>query len=354
MNSTPRYATTLPFVSTALLVAAISPTTHAGETRSGLIPAPALDRWMYPFNSTPGTKPTISTFGSTPGAPEFDSRDGQMLVSFDVDEQIPSGLGASRYQIQSLRVTVQFANDQVVAYDPTIDPWQCFIDPADPEWIADSDAGQPIELFGVGYRNGFSAVTFAENSPFTVPPNSPLAPGVRNAFAMSFDAGGAPIDISNHPRERFDPQAWAVGEIDGLEPGSLIPIDSLMHFDIDVSDPAIQAHLRLGVDAGRLDFAISSLTFVVQQGGNFPTFYSKENAFVVLGFASAASLDYTVDILPLCDAADFNCDGAVDGDDLGTLLGFWGPCPAPCAADLNEDGAVDGDDLGSLLGAWTN
>lgn len=55
---------------------------------------------------------------------------------------------------------------------------------------------------------------------------------------------------------------------------------------------------------------------------------------------------------PACGPADFNCDGHVDGDDLGTLLGFWGNCPAPCDADLNDDGVVDGDDLGSLLGFW--
>jgi len=49
--------------------------------------------------------------------------------------------------------------------------------------------------------------------------------------------------------------------------------------------------------------------------------------------------------------ADFNHDGVVDGDDLGTLLGQWGAC-ADCAADFNADGAVDGDDLGTLLGQW--
>jgi len=50
--------------------------------------------------------------------------------------------------------------------------------------------------------------------------------------------------------------------------------------------------------------------------------------------------------------ADFNKDGVVDGDDLGTLLGEWGPCPA-CSTDLDGDGVVDGDDLGALLGQWT-
>ncbi len=45
---------------------------------------------------------------------------------------------------------------------------------------------------------------------------------------------------------------------------------------------------------------------------------------------------------------DFNGDGKVDGDDLGTLLGAWGTHEA----DLNGDGTTDGDDLGTLLGAW--
>jgi len=49
--------------------------------------------------------------------------------------------------------------------------------------------------------------------------------------------------------------------------------------------------------------------------------------------------------------ADFNGDCIVDGNDLGTLLGLWGPCDG-CAADFNGDGVVDGNDLGTLLGFW--
>jgi hypothetical protein len=40
----------------------------------------------------------------------------------------------------------------------------------------------------------------------------------------------------------------------------------------------------------------------------------------------------------------------VDGNDLGILLGAWGPGGGP--ADLNQDGVVDGNDLGRLLGDW--
>jgi len=58
----------------------------------------------------------------------------------------------------------------------------------------------------------------------------------------------------------------------------------------------------------------------------------------------------TVEGSPPC-AADLNDDNAVDGADLGRLLGAWGDAAAS-EADLNGDGAVDGADLGRLLGAW--
>ncbi len=47
---------------------------------------------------------------------------------------------------------------------------------------------------------------------------------------------------------------------------------------------------------------------------------------------------------------DLNADGATDGNDLGLLLGAWGP--GTSTADFNQDGAVDGNDLGIMLGAW--
>ena len=49
-------------------------------------------------------------------------------------------------------------------------------------------------------------------------------------------------------------------------------------------------------------------------------------------------------------APDLNGDGAVNGDDLGIMLGAWG---TPGPGDLNADGTVNGDDLGILLGAWS-
>ncbi len=52
----------------------------------------------------------------------------------------------------------------------------------------------------------------------------------------------------------------------------------------------------------------------------------------------------------LCATADLNCDGAVNGADLGLLLSDWAATSGP--ADLNGDHFVDGADLGILLSNW--
>lgn len=54
---------------------------------------------------------------------------------------------------------------------------------------------------------------------------------------------------------------------------------------------------------------------------------------------------------PSSCGVDLNCDGVVNGADIGLLLSAWNS--AEPVADLNGDGIVDGADLGMMLGAWT-
>lgn len=175
---------------------------------------------------------------------------------------------------------------------------------------------------------------------------------MRNAFAASCAADGTVRDVSRTPRERYAPVPFAVGTIAGVAAGELVPAGRTMRFEIDVLDPGVQRYLRDGIGAGRLALAVTSLTFVQQQSGQFPSFVAKENALVAIGVARAARLVLEATDGPACAPADFNCDGSVNGDDLGRLLGAWGIC-GNCAEDLTGDGAVNGDDLGSLLSAWS-
>lgn len=65
------------------------------------------------------------------------------------------------------------------------------------------------------------------------------------------------------------------------------------------------------------------------------------------GYAMTASLSGGASCL-----GDLDGNGAVDGADLGVLLGEWGACgsaPAACVADLDGSGVVDGADLGSMF-----
>ena len=52
-----------------------------------------------------------------------------------------------------------------------------------------------------------------------------------------------------------------------------------------------------------------------------------------------------------CAVGDLNCDGAINGGDLGVMLALFGG-NAP-EGDLNGDGQIDGGDIGILLANWT-
>jgi len=327
----------------ALLAAASA---ARADSYSATFPAPALDRWNYPFNPTPGTRITASTFGNEAGSALFDNRDGQFIVGFDTSPAIPAGLGADAYTVVSCVVELTSANDLIIEYDPTVDPYTAFLPTTDPEYADDADPGQPVELYGVGFRNGFSLANWTETSPFGA--GSALNPSVRNAFALGANAAGAMVDVSNSVRERWTPQPFAVGTVAGLKPGSLVPIDARLRFELDVAQPAVQSYLRTAVDAGRLRLSATSLTKVVQQGGNFPTFYCRENPLVIALGTGAATLSIVV-TTGSCVPADLNCDGSVNAQDIATLLSQWG---AAGSADLNGDGAVGAPDIAILLSAW--
>jgi len=56
-----------------------------------------------------------------------------------------------------------------------------------------------------------------------------------------------------------------------------------------------------------------------------------------------------------CRVGDLDCNGIINGADLGLLLAAWGACPGgttPCPGDLDHNGIVDGGDLGTVLSNW--
>lgn len=254
------------------------------------IDAPSIDRWMYPFNGTPGTRANASVFGAPGNQPTFDDLDAQFLVAFDTSA-IPTDRGAANYLVTNAALTLTISIGDGFNYDPTSDSYTTHLDPADPEFTADSDAGRPITLSGVSYRNGFTSSTFLENTAFA--PAGPPASGVRSAYAADFDGGGL-RDISNNVFQRFDPVFFAIGQTSGTVPGARVAGDTIFTFTIDLANPGVLGYVQTALNAGKLDLMATGL-FDAAFGGaaTYPQFYTKENALYQPGDTSL-SLEYTI------------------------------------------------------------
>ncbi|MFM7050919.1 MAG: S8 family serine peptidase [Planctomycetota bacterium] len=109
----------------------------------------------------------------------------------------------------------------------------------------------------------------------------------------------------------------------------------------------LQARGELGVDALRSALFQSASGFVAA-GTHDPLFI---RGYGLISAIDAAKMNRA--------AEDFNLDGAVNAQDLATLLSAWGSCNDPdpstgyCITDLNSDGTTDAGDLARLLGNWT-
>lgn len=245
------------------------------------LPEPSHDRWMYPSNATPGTRSQASTFSALPGSSGIDDRWAFFLIAFDTRAIVPPGLEPHRYRIQSMRVTARIGQDALFRYDPTADAWDTYATPDAPAATSDADPGRPLELFGAGFRNGFTATSFTESSPY-----GGSAPGTRNAYPLGLDAAATPRDVSNNITAQFDAAPWAVGHMD-LPPGALVPAGTVVTFDLDTSQPGVAGYLRDGLAAGRLWFSLTSLHPALFQDGEFVSYHTRDGVEHIL-FGDAA------------------------------------------------------------------
>jgi hypothetical protein len=264
----------LPAIALAIAWAGASP--FAAAAPLSFTP-PAEDRWMYPFNGTPGLRDTAPTFGAVSSYPTFDNRDGQFLMQFDTGAAIPSGLGASNYVITlaTLEITVAGGSFQ---YDPSYDSYTTY------NGGADGDAGRPVEVFGAGYRGGFDTLSFLENSPFGGP-----GAGNRNAYANDY-AGGADRDVSNNVSLAFEAAPFGIGTAP-LAPGDFVPAGTTMLVDLLLTPDAV-SYLQNRLDLGAVDLVVATLHDAVFGGSpTYPIWATRENGSFA---APRLTLDVTV------------------------------------------------------------
>lgn len=310
-------------------------------------PEPDYDRWNYTFNGTPGARIVGSTFSAYGSGYDFDDRDGQVLLGW-VTVDIPTGLPASSYRVLSMTVDIAIASDDII-YDPTLDDRATH----EPDGPADADAGRPVCLSGVGFRNSYNAETYGETGlqPFGAPR------GIRNAHALGFTPDGEAIDISNNLTDDFDPAYFAMGKNSEWTPGELIPELGRLRFDVDVEDPRVACYLAESLSFGTLDVMVTSLHLAAEPGSggdsNYPNWILKEHPLVAIDAVDAATLTLEVEVVePSGVPGDTDGDGVVTVDDLLNVLGDFGSCPC-CPTDFDGNGFVNVDEVLAVIANWT-
>jgi hypothetical protein len=320
---------------------------HA-EQISHTYEAPDFDRWMYPFNFTAGEREVAVTFSSVGGGFDiFDDRDGQILLGFVTQNEVPANQSLLSYSISSISIQITLSNNDNV-YDSTVDEWETYDVTSG---VDDLDAGRPMELFGTAFRGGYDGWSFGEDGSF---PMGAIR-RERNAYPIDFFDDGLSRDVSNCVLDSFTPTPFAVGHHAKLEDGAVMPSETILTFDVDVSNPIIQCYFRRSFQNGIVNLSLTSLHDAIQPGIRGliqPNFHMKESWAVQFGLASAAQFTFVVDI---DDAAgppqDLDGDGFVNISDILVALSEWGFCSC-CPSDLNGDGEVNVSDLLSIIAAW--
>ena len=172
--------------------------------------------------------------------------------------------------------------------------------------------------------NSFRGWRWSQATGYQALPASPI-PTLNRTFPTAVSADGSRILLFY--RTQFPPSTAGEGYM--WINGTITPLETLAAQAGITLTPDIRMALPLGMSP---------------------------DGYTIVGTARTAAgvQGFILDLpRPAQCPADLNDDGAVNGDDLGVLLGAWGPCTGgACEPDLNDDGAVNGDDLGVLLGAW--
>jgi len=334
--------------------------------------------WFYPVSSANGTgsvRDRGSSFATYSflddnnevqfyGGDGFDSsRRGSVLLASDTSTIVPTALAPSRYQIDSLRVTVTLmASIGAIAYDNTAD------DSLQLTTAGGDDPGNPIELWGVGFDGdyttfGFNGESGAEyfnsgdrrwpvaagsfTGPYQVYAIDPAGNDVENSVF-----GGYSATSEENVTAQFTPTPFAVGKAydnEGVElaPGTLLDAGTELVFDFDLTQSGVVSYLQNSLAAGHLGLFLSSLHQPLAHTGEvaYPDYFLDNNPSGPNPNGNAPKIELNVTILDDGLPGDFSGDGIVDGADLLLWQQQAGQSGNALASDGNDDGVVDQTDL---------
>lgn len=348
---------------------------------------PSDDRWHYPFNFSPGTRTSASTFSAV-GNFEFgfNDRDGMVYVAWDTTSGIDPNLPLEDYGIASVRVIMTNQVNQFLSpdwpIDLTVDEWFTHdvngdgminadgldrTDPNDTDGESDDlDPGRPLELFGLEfgstfnfdpanwnefsiYIGGTQTTNFPRDPfPFVFQPVSFLQLHVEDSVQGLHNGSAVP------PVTAFTPTPWAIGAPQGYTPGSQsTPFEVWFDVALDQSAGAVRDYFRADLQRGRVIVAIATLreTVIMGSTSSLPSFYMKEGLFDP--GSQAGKL-----VIEVCTPPQFdlNASCCVDTNDglaaIGCLSGPAGGLTGLCDAfDADTDIDVDMADYSVLQAA---
>ncbi len=352
-------------------------------------PTPSDDRWHYPFNFTPGTRPVATCFG-TGGLNGFNDRDGIAIVAWDTSTLITPGLGAANYPISSLTVTMTNQPNAAWQVDLTPDEWFTYDlngdgtinadgiargEPGDTDGESnDPDPGRTVELYGAGFGPVFAAADWTETSIYVGSDSIINSP--RDPFPFVFRDGVSDLlHVEDHMKGLhnsgltppfcgppdtscpFTPIPWAVGIPVNYTP-TLQPIafDVVFTVNLDQSNGRVRQYFQECLNAGRVFAVITSGADAVFMSGQatFPTLYMKD---ATVAGSKPGSLSITLDTCQT-GSGDIDCDGDVDGADrdlfIAVLLGTETGASYVARSDLDASGTVNGLDVSGFVQAFLN
>jgi hypothetical protein len=260
-----------------------------------------IARWMYPFNESPANRPNASTFAAFSSIPDFDTRDGQYLLGWNTSNSIPVWQGAKNYLISYVRITLTISSEgDQYAYNNQQHDYRTYFLTNAPDYLASTNISSPIELYGVGFRGGFTnangvytpyaATNFPQNGPFFV--NSSGGDYTnRVAYAACYSTNGILVDVSdnvgddgtNEISDPFEVTPFAIGCNTNFTVGELMPTGSQITFDLNLNDPLVYGYIQQGLNEGNLSFMVSSLVNANYLSGgspNWPDFYTVFDQFI--------------------------------------------------------------------------
>jgi hypothetical protein len=342
---------------------------------------PEVEMFFYPSTTSNGLgsvrdrAATFSWFSPQPGFPDITGsgidpgRRGSFIVAGDTSAMIPVGLDRSRYQIESVKVTLtmlgSIGETPGGPYDGT--PDSIF----DVLSGADADPGRPVEMWGVGFDGAYETFGFNGETdpkyfnsgdrrwpvsggfisgPYEVYPTDATGADVsNNMFAMGYSATAS----GNVTGGIFDPTPFAVGKVHdslGAEyaPGAHVTQGDVFEFDVDLAMPDIAEYLQASLSLGNVGFFFSSLHEPNGHDGDvyYPDFYLDNVANGPNPYGAGPTIEVVVTILDeVLLAGDYDHNGVVNELDYNIWSATYGATVTPGGgADGNGDGFINAAD----------